>query len=83
MYITVEINTPTSVGEAGKGCSLQALKLCRVLRLQMIHLYLREDHYCLGNLKVPAVLSWQNLLSKTTENNHHPSPLEQQRATTI
>lgn len=57
----------------------QALKLCRVSRLQTI----REDRYCLGNLKVPAVLSWQNLLSKTTGNNHHPSPLEQQRATTI
>lgn len=77
MYITVEINTPTSVREAEKGCSLQALKLCRVLRLQMIRLYLREEHCRLGSLKVPAVLSWQNLVSKATENNHNPFPLEQ------
>lgn len=76
----LEINPPTSVREAGKGCSLQALKLYRVLRLQRIRLYLREEHYRLGSLKVPAVLS---LVSKATENNHNPFPLEQQKATTI
>lgn len=74
MYIPVDINAPTSVCEAGKGRSLQAIKLCRVLRLQMISLYLPEELYCLGNLQVPAVLSWQNPMSKATENNHHPSP---------
>lgn len=37
----------------------------------------------LGNVKVPAVLSWQNLVSTATENNHYLSPPEQQKATTI
>lgn len=74
MYITVEMSIPTSVSEARKGCSQQELKLCRLLRLQMICLYLRVEHDRLGNLNVPALLRWQNLMSKATENNHHPFP---------
>lgn len=72
MYITVEMSTPTSVSEARKGCSQQELKLCRLLRLQMIRFYLRVEHNRLGNLNVPALLRWQNLMSKATENNHYP-----------
>lgn len=50
----------------------------------MVRLYLREELHCLGNPNVPAVLRWQNLMSKAKEYNHLPFPrLEQQRAITI
>lgn len=41
----------------------------------MVRLYLREELHCLGNPNVPAVLRWQNLMSKAKEYNHLPFPL--------
>lgn len=44
----------------------------------MVRLYLREKLHCLGNPNVPAVLRWQNLMSKAKEYNHFPFPALEQ-----